>query len=107
MAALQHFFGTISQASLRGQGIVNDFHNLYGWAGIPLRQLTIPAQLFHGTTDVFVRYEDSVATASEIPVARYLQLDGAGHEAFITRLDRIAPEALGFLRAAHSTRPQV
>lgn len=107
MAALQHFFGTISQASLRGQGLVNDFRNLYGWAGIPLRQLTVPTLLFHGTTDVFARCEDAVATASEIPVARYLQLDGVGHEGFITRLDRIAPHTLDCLRAAHSTRAPV
>jgi pimeloyl-ACP methyl ester carboxylesterase len=97
MASLQDFFGTLSQASLRGQGLVNDFSNLYGWAGISLGQLTIPALLFHGTTDVFVRCEDSVATAKDIPNARYVQLEGVGHEGFITRLDRIAPEALDFL----------
>jgi pimeloyl-ACP methyl ester carboxylesterase len=104
MAALQDFFGTISQASLRGQGLVNDFSNLYGWTGISLGQLTVPALLFHGTTDVFVRCEDSVATAKDIPKARYVQLDGVGHEGFITRLDRIAPETLDFLRNAQSNR---
>jgi pimeloyl-ACP methyl ester carboxylesterase len=99
MAALQHFFGTIAQASLRGQGFVNDFQNLLGWPGVPLRQLAVPTLVFHGTSDVFVHCEDSVATAGEIPNARYIQLDGAGHEAFITRLDDIAPAVLDFLRA--------
>ncbi len=98
MAALKEFFGTISQASLRGHGLINDFNNLYRWAGISLSQLKIPALLFHGTTDVFVRCEDSVATVKEIPDARFIQLDGVGHEGFITRLDRIAPETLEFLR---------
>jgi pimeloyl-ACP methyl ester carboxylesterase len=104
MAALRDFFGTISQASLRGQGLVNDFSNLYRWTGISLSQLTVPALLFHGTTDVFVRCEDSVATTKDIPDARYVQLDGVGHEGFITRLDRIAPETLDFLRTAQSNR---
>ena len=80
MAALRDFFGTISQASLRGQGLVNDFNNLYEWTGISLSQLTVPVLLFHGTTDVFVRCEDSVVTAKDIPDARYVQLDGVGHE---------------------------
>ncbi len=104
MAVLKGFFGTISQASLRGQGFVNDFSNLYGWNGISLGQLTVPALLFHGTTDVFVRCEDSVATANVIPDARYVQLDSVGHEGFITRLDRIAPETLNFLRTIQSNR---
>ena len=104
VAALQDFFGTIPQASLRGQGFVNDFSNLYGWTGISLGQLTVPALLFHGTTDVFVRFEDSIATAKDIPDARYVQLDGVGHEGFITRLDRIAPETLDFLCTAQSNR---
>jgi pimeloyl-ACP methyl ester carboxylesterase len=104
MAALQDFFATISQASLRGQGLVNDFSNLFGWPGISLGQLTIPALLFHGTTDAFVRCEDSIATAKDIPGARYVQLDGVGHEGFITRLDRIAPETLDFLRTAQLSR---
>lgn len=104
MAALRDFFGTISQASLRGQGLVNDFRNLYAWTGIRLGQLAVPALLFHGTTDVFVRCEDSVATAKDIPNARYVQLDGVGHEGFITGLDRIAPETLDFLRFAQLNR---
>jgi pimeloyl-ACP methyl ester carboxylesterase len=97
MAALRGFFGTIFQANLRGQGFINDFNNLYEWTGISLGQLTVPALLFHGTTDVFVRSEDSVATARDIPDARYVQLDGVGHEGFITRLDRVAPETLDYL----------
>jgi pimeloyl-ACP methyl ester carboxylesterase len=104
MAALRHFFDTISQASLRGQGLVNDFSNLYGWAGISLSQLKVPALLFHGTTDVFVRCEDSIATAKDIPHGEYIQLDGVGHEGFITRIDRIAPETLEFLHTAQLNR---
>lgn len=97
MAALKAFFGTISQASLRGHGLVNDFNNLYEWKGISLSKLKVPALLFHGTTDVFIQCEDSIATAKEIPDARYVQLDGVGHEGFITRLDRISNETLEFL----------
>ncbi|HEX7974654.1 MAG TPA: alpha/beta hydrolase [Anaerolineales bacterium] len=104
MVALRDFFGTISQANLRGQGLVNDFRNLFGWTGISLGQLTVPALLFHGTTDVFVRCEDSIATANDIPDARYVQLDGVGHEGFITRLDRIVPETLDFLRITQTSR---
>ncbi len=100
MAALKDFFSTLSQAGLRGKGLINDFNNLYEWSGIALDQLTVPALLFHGTSDVFVRYEDSIITAKDIPDARYIQLEGVGHEGFITRLDRIAPEALDFLRVA-------
>jgi pimeloyl-ACP methyl ester carboxylesterase len=104
MATLKSFFGTITQASLRGPGLVNDFNNLFDWAGISLAELKVPALLFHGTTDVFVRYEDSLTTAKEIPDARYIQLDGVGHEGFITRLNRIAPETLDFLHTAQATR---
>ncbi len=104
MAALKDFFGTISQANLRGQGFVNDFSNLYGWTGISLEHLTVPALLFHGATEVFVHCEDSIATAKDITDAWYVQLDGAGHEGFITRLDRIGPETLDFLRTAQLNR---
>jgi pimeloyl-ACP methyl ester carboxylesterase len=107
MTALQDFFGSISQASLRGQGLVNDFSNLYGWTGISLSQLTVPTLLFHGTSDVIIRCEESVATAKDIPDARYIQLDGVGHEGFITRLDRIAPEALDFLLTAQTDRIKI
>jgi pimeloyl-ACP methyl ester carboxylesterase len=102
MAALSGFFGTITQARLRGQGFVNDFTNLYGWSGAALGRLAVPALLFHGTTDAFVHWEDSVATANEIPGARYIQLDGVGHEGFITRLDCIAPETVELLRCAQA-----
>lgn len=99
MASIEHFFSTISQASLRGQGLINDFDNLFHWPGVALNQIKVPTLLIHGANDPFVKWEDSAASANQMPCARFLLLPDAGHEAFITRVEQIECEMLPLLRA--------
>lgn len=99
MKDIRAFFSTVFQARQRGTGLLNDFTNLLQWSGVPLNQLQLPTLVIHGTNDVFVKCEDSVATTEQISGARFLPLLDVGHEAFITQVDQIALETLALLQA--------
>jgi pimeloyl-ACP methyl ester carboxylesterase len=47
--------------------------------GDPLSSITAPTLVIHGTADPMFPVEHGVALAREIPGARLLRLDGAGH----------------------------
>ncbi len=99
MAGIRVIFEAFFQASLRGAGLINDFSNSVSWPGLPLERLATPTLTMQGGKDVFVTTEDSCLAAQEIPGARFLLLEDAGHEALVTCVDRIRPEILDFLNA--------
>ena len=55
MAGIREILGATLQASLRGQGFVNDFTNSVGWPGLPVDQLDTPTLILHGSKDVFIK----------------------------------------------------
>jgi len=55
MAGIREILGATLQASLRGQGLVNDFTNSVGWPGLPVDQLDTPTLILHGSKDVFIK----------------------------------------------------
>lgn len=48
----------------------------------PLSSITVPTLVIHGTADPLFPWEHGQALAEEIPAARLLALDGAGHGVF-------------------------
>ncbi len=98
LAGFKEIFNSFFQASLRGPGLINDFSNTISWPGLSLEQFTVPALIIHGGKDVFVTVEDSCIAAQEIPGARFLLLEDAGHEALVTCIDRIRPVVFDFLK---------
>jgi len=98
MAGIREFLGAALQVSLRGQGFMNDFVNSINWPGLPLERLATPALVMHGSLDVFIRLEDFVSTAHKIPGAKFIPLEGAGHEALTAWIDQIKSPVLDFLR---------
>lgn len=98
MAGIREILGATLQASLRGQGLANDFTNSVTWPGLPLVQLGTPTLILHGSNDVFIKIEDSLEATQEIPGAKFITLEGAGHEALTAWIDQIKPPVLGFLR---------
>jgi pimeloyl-ACP methyl ester carboxylesterase len=99
LAGIREVFSAFFQASLRGQGLINDFINTADWPGLPLNRLAIPTLIMQGGKDIFARPGDSILAARTIPGAHYLFLEEAGHEAIITCIDQIQPEVLGFLNS--------
>jgi len=98
MAGIREILGAALQASLRGQGFTNDFVNSVYWSGLPLERLATPTLVLHGSQDVFIKLEDSVSTAHKIPGAKFIPLEGAGHEALTAWIDQIKSPVLDFLR---------
>ena len=98
MAGIREILGATLQASLRGQGLANDFANSVSWPGLPLDQLETPTLIIHGCKDVFIKLADSMEAAQAIPGARFIALEGAGHEALSAWIDQIEPSVLDFLR---------
>lgn len=98
MAGIREIFGAALQASLHGQGLTNDFVNSVSWPGLPLERLATPVLILHGNQDVFIKLEDSVKTAHRIPGAKFIPLEGAGHEALTAWIDQIKSPVLDFLR---------
>ncbi len=98
MAGIREILGGSLQASLRGQGFSNDFANSVSWPGLPLERLKVPVLILHGRKDVFIKLEDSVKAAQEIPGASFVALEGAGHEALAAWIDQIESPVLDFLR---------
>jgi pimeloyl-ACP methyl ester carboxylesterase len=98
MTGIREILGAAFQASLRGQGFANDFANSVSWPGLPVDQLRTSTLIIHGCKDVFIKLADSMEAAQAIPGARFIALEGAGHEALSAWMDQIEHPVLDFLR---------
>ena len=68
----------------------------------PLSSVTAPTLVIHGTADPMFPVEHGEALAREIPEARLLRLDGAGHGIDPADRDRIAAAIIEHAAAADS-----
>ncbi len=105
MASIREIIAAASQASFRGKGLVNDFNNTVHWEGVLFHQLAAPVLILHGGKDAFVKFDDSLAAADEIPGAKFLPLKDAGHEALVAWIDQFEPAVLDFLNAHAPLQP--
>ena len=73
-------------AALQNHDVVPDDER----SGEPLSSITAPTLVIHGTADPMFPAEHGQALAQEIPGARFLPLDGAGHGVYRTDWETIA-----------------
>jgi 3-oxoadipate enol-lactonase len=66
-------------------------------AGLEVERIEAPALVVHGTEDLIVPVENGRRLAERLPNARYLELDGAGHNLPLEDPGRFAEIVLSFL----------
>jgi pimeloyl-ACP methyl ester carboxylesterase len=70
----------------------------------PLSSITAATLVIHGTADPMVPFEHGEALAADIPGARLLTLEGAGHGVYRDDWETIVPPILEHTAAAHGLR---
>ena len=65
-----------------------------------LRQLSVPALVFHGTDDPMFHLSHAESLANTIPGARLIKLEGCGHYVTSSYYDTIIPEMISAHKAA-------
>ncbi len=69
-----------------------------------LWQIQTPTLVVSGPRDVFVNPDDQRALASSIGLARYAEIEGAGHIGFLTHRAEVANQVMRFVRARGAVR---
>ncbi len=95
---LREVLYSLFPVSQRQFGLDNDLVQIQTLADLPLKQITAPTLVLHGTADDLVPFEQAEYTASKIPGARLVTAEGGDHLFFVSHYDQVWPEAIAFLK---------
>jgi pimeloyl-ACP methyl ester carboxylesterase len=82
----------------RRAGFSNDMANFPLIPRLPVERITAPTLAVHGTADTVVPFSHSRFLADNIPNARLLSIEGAGHLAIVTHKEQALTAVMDFLR---------
>jgi pimeloyl-ACP methyl ester carboxylesterase len=91
--------------SLRQVGLDNDLVQMWSLADLPLEQIAAPTLVLHGTADPLVPLAQAKHTASKIPDARLITVEGGDHTFFASHYDQVWPEVVAFLNKKARAKP--
>lgn len=96
-AMYRQFAGSIFPPSKQSAGLVNDLEQLRRLRAYPLHEIETPTLVIHGDQDPMVSVQQGRHSANSIPDAALLTVEGGGHMAFISHLERTQPALFSFL----------
>ncbi|MEO8286053.1 MAG: alpha/beta hydrolase [Chloroflexota bacterium] len=82
----------------RRAGFQNDMVNFPSIPIYPVERIAVPTMAVHGTADNVVPIAHSRFIADNVPGARLLTVEGAGHLAVVTHKEQVLPEVMNFLK---------
>ncbi|GCF09287.1 alpha/beta fold hydrolase [Dictyobacter arantiisoli] len=97
-AAATDLVRTATLYSQRRRGYENDMRQFRQITRYPLKNISVPTLVVHGTSDDEVLFENAEALASEVPHVRLLAIPGGSHMAFYTHASIVMPAIKNFLQ---------
>ncbi|MBN1313184.1 MAG: alpha/beta hydrolase [Anaerolineae bacterium] len=84
--------------SLKQVGLDNDLVQIRTLADLPLEKISAPTLVLHGTADSLVPFAQAEYTASKIPGAQLIPIEGGEHLFFISHYDQVWPQVTVFAK---------
>ncbi|MBN2299449.1 MAG: alpha/beta hydrolase [Deltaproteobacteria bacterium] len=101
---LKNMIKSMSPAELRRDGIKNDIAQLHRIKDLPMKNVTAPTLIIHGSDDADVSVADAQLAATKIPESELYLVPGGFHVMALTdSIDQITGERVSFLQK-HSPR---
>ena len=97
--ALGEVFRTIAIHRLRKAGYDNDMEQFATITAYPLKYITAPTLVLHGTADYTVSFAEAEFVASKVPHAKLITVEGGDHAFYVTHKEQVVPPLRAFLEA--------